>query len=152
MFGTTVKTVYDAAQYDNIDRIQKNQNPLKPHIKKTFLAAKGKFISELFSLHVAGGDDSGASAGGANKGQRGAKRHYFIDSTVLKQLRCNSILEGIRITRLGYPNRIIYNEFLKRYFFLGTNINKKTSDAMPVVKDFMKPICEKYKKDGISVH
>ncbi|ELP84420.1 myosin-7, putative [Entamoeba invadens IP1] len=73
--------------------------------------------------------------------------HYIIC-----QLRCNGVLEGIRITRLGYPNRIIYNEFLKRYFFLGTNINKKTSDAMPVVKDLMKLFCEKYKKQAKSEH
>lgn len=37
------------------------------------------------------------------------------DAVVLEQLRCNGVLEGIRITRKGFPNRIIYAEFLKRY-------------------------------------
>jgi myosin heavy subunit len=36
------------------------------------------------------------------------------DAVVLDQLRCNGVLEGIRISRKGFPNRIVYAEFLKR--------------------------------------
>ncbi|KAM6924340.1 myosin-7-like [Xenentodon cancila] len=40
---------------------------------------------------------------------------------VLHQLRCNGILEGIRICRKGFPNRILYGEFKQRYRILNSS-------------------------------
>ncbi|NWH82554.1 MYH6 protein, partial [Piaya cayana] len=37
---------------------------------------------------------------------------------VMHQLRCNGVLEGIRICRKGFPNRVLYGDFRQRYRIL----------------------------------
>ncbi|SMN20800.1 similar to Saccharomyces cerevisiae YHR023W MYO1 Type II myosin heavy chain, required for wild-type cytokinesis and cell separation [Maudiozyma saulgeensis] len=45
----------------------------------------------------------------------------FDRKLILDQLRCNGVLEGIRIAREGYPNRIFFKEFFNRYNLLSSD-------------------------------
>uniref|UniRef100_A0A670JPE3 Myosin heavy chain 1 n=1 Tax=Podarcis muralis TaxID=64176 RepID=A0A670JPE3_PODMU len=47
----------------------------------------------------------------------GAMEHELV----LHQLRCNGVLEGIRICRKGFPSRIIYGDFKQRYRVLNAS-------------------------------
>jgi len=60
---------------------------------------------------------------------------------VMHQLTCNGVLEGIRICRKGFPNRIIYAEFKQRYSILAPNaIPKGFVDAKKSTENILKDI------------
>lgn len=48
----------------------------------------------------------------------------FNNLLVLDQLRCNGVLEGIRIARTGFPNRLPFAEFRQRYEVLCSGMPK----------------------------
>ena len=52
------------------------------------------------------------------------KPKQFSAPLVLDQLRCNGVLEGIRIARTGFPNRLPFMEFRQRYEVLCRNMPK----------------------------
>ncbi|XP_045892527.1 myosin-1B-like isoform X2 [Micropterus dolomieu] len=47
----------------------------------------------------------------------GSMDHHLV----LHQLRCNGVLEGIRICRKGFPSRILYGDFRQRYRILNAS-------------------------------
>merc|ERR1711892_1013596 len=54
------------------------------------------------------------------------KKAGFMDNNlVLHQLRCNGVLEGIRICRKGFPSRVEYAEWKQRYAILNPNVIPK---------------------------
>ncbi|CAF1548069.1 unnamed protein product, partial [Rotaria sordida] len=58
---------------------------------------------------------------------------------VMHQLTCNGVLEGIRICRKGFPNRMIYSEFKQRYSILAPNaIPKGFVDAKKSTENILK--------------
>merc|ERR1719400_1521357 len=64
---------------------------------------------------------------------------------VMHQLTCNGVLEGIRICRKGFPNRVLYLDFRTRYAILAP---KESVAAMKKVK---RPITEE-KKNIAATH
>ena len=63
----------------------------------------------------------------------------------MHQLTCNGVLEGIRICRKGYPNRIIYNDFRTRYVILAPK------EAVAAMKKVKRPVTEE-KKNIAATH
>merc|ERR1740128_531213 len=64
---------------------------------------------------------------------------------VMHQLTCNGVMEGIRICRKGYPNRIIYNDFRTRYAILAPK------EAVAAMKKIKRPVTEE-KKNIAATH
>ncbi|KKF93573.1 Myosin type-2 heavy chain 1 [Ceratocystis platani] len=56
----------------------------------------------------------------------------FVNLLVLDQLRCNGVLEGIRIARTGFPNRLQFSEFRQRYEVLCRDMPKGYHDGQSV--------------------
>ncbi|XP_003379319.1 putative myosin head (motor domain) [Trichinella spiralis] len=58
-----------------------------------------------------------------------SKKSGIIEAgLVLNQLTCNGVLEGIRICRKGYPNRLVYADFKQRYAIFAADEAKKYDD------------------------
>ena len=72
-----------------------------------------------------------------------------VDSPlIMHQLTCNGVLEGIRICMRGFPNRLPYIDFQKRYGILARGMvpdGTKDGDAAQLVLDFLPSILERSK-------
>jgi myosin heavy subunit len=62
------------------------------------------------------------------------------NNLILHQLRCNGVLEGIRICRKGFPNRMLYPEFKQRYMILAAAELKNVVDSKAAAEIILKKI------------
>jgi len=62
------------------------------------------------------------------------KAKQFNGLLVLDQLRCNGVLEGIRIARTGFPNRLPFAEFRQRYEVLCRDMPKGYIEGQAVAR------------------
>ncbi|EJW02368.1 hypothetical protein EDEG_03199 [Edhazardia aedis USNM 41457] len=64
------------------------------------------------------------------------KINKFDDELILNQLKCNGVMEGIRISRQGFPTRMTFKEFRKRYRVLKKNNVMDNKEAcIEILKD-----------------
>merc|ERR1712088_629637 len=67
---------------------------------------------------------------------------------IMHQLKCNGVLEGIRVCMLGFPNRIRYCDYKMRYMILGASHLANAADDKEGVVKLMNAInfeAEKYR-------
>jgi len=62
------------------------------------------------------------------------------NNLILHQLRCNGVLEGIRICRKGFPNRMLYPEFRQRYMILAAAELKSVVDSKASAEIIVKKV------------
>lgn len=62
-----------------------------------------------------------------------------------RSLGRSNCFQGIRISRLGFPNRMLYQEFLKRYYLLNSQVSKTSPDP----KGATEKILAKLISDGV---
>uniref|UniRef100_A0A8C4VZN4 Myosin heavy chain 15 n=1 Tax=Gopherus evgoodei TaxID=1825980 RepID=A0A8C4VZN4_9SAUR len=137
-----------AVPYNIIGWLEKNKDPLNETVVGIFQKSANKLLASLFENYVIDHSTEKKRKKGAsfqtvsslhkenlNKlmtNLRSTAPHFVrciipnetktpgaMDAyLVLHQLRCNGVLEGIRICRKGFPNRVLYADFKQRYRIL----------------------------------
>uniref|UniRef100_A0AAX7VDV5 Myosin, heavy chain b n=1 Tax=Astatotilapia calliptera TaxID=8154 RepID=A0AAX7VDV5_ASTCA len=147
--------------------LEKNKDPLNDSVVQLYQKSSTKLLAFLYASHGGGGKKGGKKKGGSfqtvsalfreNLGKlmtnlRSTHPHFvrclipnesktpglMENFLVIHQLRCNGVLEGIRICRKGFPSRILYGDFKQRYKVLNASIipegqfidNKKASEKL----------------------
>jgi myosin heavy chain 9/10/11/14 len=141
----------------NVDQwLIKNVDPMNEDCAEAMFASKSKYVSYLFKDV----GNPKIKKGGANfntvskeyKNQldslleklNSTEPHFIrciipnhiqkpgiLDSQlILHQLRCNGVLEGIRISRKGYPGRLLFPEFIQRYGLLASESELKSQSTL----------------------
>uniref|UniRef100_A0A452IZ32 Myosin heavy chain 7B n=1 Tax=Gopherus agassizii TaxID=38772 RepID=A0A452IZ32_9SAUR len=120
--------------YNIIGWLDKNKDPLNETVVGVFQKSQNKLLGSLYENYVSSssgelgscptspltrtmtspGNTSRAAQNCSLPAPAGAMDAFLV----LHQLRCNGVLEGIRICRKGFPNRILYADFKQRYRIL----------------------------------
>lgn len=143
--GFIVKHYAGDVEYQVDDWLQKNTDPVSENMLSLMKTSKNDFMKLLFEDSETSSTSSKKkpmlkSSAKKHKDQLATlmnqlestephfvrcilpnlekKPNKFDKTLVLHQLRCNGVLEGIRITRAGYPNRMTFADFLERYSIL----------------------------------
>lgn len=132
-------------EYSTAGWLEKNKDPLNENVLKLLMQSQDAFIASLFAEQP--DDRRGAVKRGVFRTvaqkyresltllmqQLHSTKPHFVrciipnedkkpmviaPHLVLDQLKCNGVLEGIRICRLGYPNRVPYADFCRLYEIL----------------------------------
>lgn len=134
----TIKHYAGDVDYDAEGWLDKNRDPLNQSAVALFRDAENKHIASLFEAPQQ--SNMRRTVAQRHKAQLSSLMAQ-LDSTephfvrcilpnskklpqilekqlVLDQLRCNGVLEGIRIARAGYPNRVLFSDFYSRYSIL----------------------------------
>lgn len=74
---------------------------------------------------------------------------FFEPKSVVEQLRCNGVLEAVRVSRAGYPTRYPHDVFLARYSILGDS-KCKAAPASPAFSPKSQTYQTPHLKDLIS--
>ncbi|TIB06459.1 hypothetical protein E3P96_00437 [Wallemia ichthyophaga] len=150
--GFIVQHYAGKVEYDTEAWLEKNKDPINDHLTKVLSNSSDAYIADLFSEYTpddrkaSRGGKGGAFRTVAQRHkeqlnalmrQLNSTEPHFVRcilpnsikkpgrievNLVLDQLRCNGVLEGIRIARLGYPNRLPFSEFRSRYGVLTPNV------------------------------
>ncbi|KAJ8346694.1 hypothetical protein SKAU_G00280950 [Synaphobranchus kaupii] len=99
--------------------LDKNKDPLNDSVVQLYQKSSVKLLALLYA---------------ATAGADGLMENFLV----IHQLRCNGVLEGIRICRKGFPSRILYADFKQRYKVLNASVipegqfidNKKASEKL----------------------
>uniref|UniRef100_A0A3Q3XCF8 Myosin, heavy chain b n=1 Tax=Mola mola TaxID=94237 RepID=A0A3Q3XCF8_MOLML len=154
--------------YNVLGWLDKNKDPLNDSVVQLYQKSSVKLLAFLYASHASGdGGKAGKKKGGSfqtvsalfreNLGKlmtnlRSTHPHFvrclipnesktpglMENHLVIHQLRCNGVLEGIRICRKGFPSRILYGDFKQRYKVLNASVipegqfidNKKASEKL----------------------
>ncbi|KAF3902140.1 Myosin-11 [Orbilia brochopaga] len=68
------------------------------------------------------------------------KPKKLVTHLVLDQLRCNGVLEGIRIARTGFPNRLPFAEFRQRYEVLTPGLPKGYLEGQQIARRMLEQL------------